>query len=278
MTVLVTGARGHVGGAVLRELLDAGTTVRATSRSPESADLPAGVELVRADLTDPATLPTALAGVRKVFLYAQPDGVGAFVDAAKAAGVEHVVLLSSSSVVTADADTHPIAQRHALVERALVGSGIDWTFVRPGAFATNSLQWAGQIRSGRVLRTAFPQAHSASVHERDIAAVVAGALLDDAHRQASYLISGPASLTQEQQVARLAEAIGEPIRIEVISREEQRAGMARFMPADIVNVLLAYQEESEGKPADVFDGVQQVTGRPAISFADWAKDHADDFR
>ena len=99
MTILVTGARGYVGGGVLTGLLEAGASVRASSRRPDADALPEGVEVVQADLTDPTSLPAALDGVRKVFLYAQPDGVAEFAAAAKAAGVEHVVLLSSLSVL-----------------------------------------------------------------------------------------------------------------------------------------------------------------------------------
>ncbi len=102
MTVLVTGARGDVGGAVLAALLAAG---------------------------------------EPVFLYAHPEGAAEFAAAAREAGVEHVVLLSSSTVLSPDAEASPIAPRHIAAERALDGSGLDRTFVRPGYSATNALRW-----------------------------------------------------------------------------------------------------------------------------------------
>ena len=138
MTILVTGARGQVGAAVLRGLLAAGSPVRASSRTPRPGEFPDGAEVVRADLDDPQTFPRALAGVRRVFLYARPATAPAFAAAARAAGVEHVVLLSSASVLTADAAANPIALQHSTAERALDDAGLTRTFVRPGYFATNS--------------------------------------------------------------------------------------------------------------------------------------------
>jgi uncharacterized protein YbjT (DUF2867 family) len=118
MTILVIGASGNVGRNVVGGLLASGERVRAASRNPEAAGLPDGAEPVALDLTDPATLPAALREVRKVFLYTKPERVHAFVDVAREAGVEHVVLLSSSSVVSADAKVNPIAQYHAAVAAA----------------------------------------------------------------------------------------------------------------------------------------------------------------
>lgn len=279
MTILVTGARGQVGREVLTELIAAGASVRASSRQPESAGLPGAVEVVRADLAEPDSLPAALDGVRKVFLYAHPDHAAGFVSAAEAAGVEHVVLLSSSSVVSPGAATNPIARRHLDVEEPLAASGLDWTFVRPGAFATNTLQWAPAIRATRSLRTAYPTAYTTPIHERDIAAVAVRALLDDAHRGHAYTLSGPESLSQQQQVALIGEAVGAPVRIEVIDRDTQRAEMLQGgAPAPIVDTLLGLFESSVDRPGPVAGGVAEVLGRPALDYGQWAKDHADDFR
>jgi len=133
--------------------------------------------VARADLADPASWPAALAGVRKVFLYAHPEGAPEFAAAARKAGVEHVVLLSSSTVLYPDAAASPIALRHLAAERALDEAGLDRTFVRPGCYATNALRWWQSICTGRVLRTAFPEAVTSPVHERDIAQVAVRALL-----------------------------------------------------------------------------------------------------
>ncbi|WP_019928475.1 SDR family oxidoreductase [Nocardia sp. BMG111209] len=278
MTILVTGARGQVGGAVLAQLLAAGQPVRVSSRDPRSADFPAAVEVVRADLTDPASLPDALAGVGKVFLYAHPEAAADVAAAARKAGVGHVVLLSSSSVVWRDAAANPIAMRHAVVERALDEAGLDHTFVRPGYFATNTLRWQS-IRTDRLLRTAFPDATSSPVHERDIAEVAVRALLDDTYRGTAPLVLGPGPITIREQVAAIAAALGEPVRLEQVDRETYRAEQLTQLPEPLVDRLLQNGGTVPALPAELgADATAEILGRPATPFADWARDHAADFR
>ncbi len=211
---------GTSAGPCWRGWLAAGEPVRASSRAPRPGEFPAGVEVARADLADPASWPAALAGVRKVFLYAHPEGAAEFAAAARKAGVEHVVLLSSSTVLSPDAAANPIALRHIAAERALDGSGLDRTFVRPGYYATNALRWWQSIRTGRVLRTAFPEAVTSPVHERDIAQVAVRALLDDRHRGAAYPVLGAGPVTVREQVAAIAAALGEPVRLEQVDVDD----------------------------------------------------------
>ena len=283
MTVLVTGASGHVGRAVLDQLLAAGADVRASSRDPGTAQLPAGVPVVAADLTRPETLPAALTGVTRVFLYAQPEGIDNFVQAAQAAGVEQVVFLSSASLVEPGAADNPIAQHHRAVEQALERSGLAWTFVRPGAFATNALQWARAIRAEGVVRIPYPQSESAPIHEADIAAVAVAALTGDTtpvrgYPNAAPHLTGPESLTQERQVTLIGEAIGRGVRCVELTPDQARTEMGSFMPPQFVEVLLRTWAATDGVPATISDAVAQFTGRPARSFASWAHDHAADFR
>ena len=278
MTVLVTGARGHVGGAVLTGLLAAGEPVRASSRSPQPGEFPSGVEVVRADLTDPASLPGALADVRKVFLYAHPEGAAEFAAAARKAGVEHVVLLSSSSVLSPEPAANPIALRHIVVERALDEAGLNRTFVRPGYYATNALRWQS-IRTERVLRTAFPEAVTCPVHERDIAELAVRALLDDTHRGDAYPVLGAGPVTVREQVAAIAGALGEPVRLEEVDVDTYRAQLLTQLPGPIVERFLQARGSVPPLPAELAtDAVPQILGRPALTFAEWARDHAADFR
>jgi uncharacterized protein YbjT (DUF2867 family) len=278
MTILVTGARGHVGGAVLAELLAAGETVRASSRDPRPGELPDGIEVVRADLTEPASLPGALAGMQKVFLYAHARAAVEFAAAARKADVEHVVLLSSSSVVFPDAESNPIARQHIAVERALEEAGLDWTFVRPGYFATNTLRWQS-IRTERVLRTAFPEGSASLVHERDIAAIAVRALLDDTHRRAAYLVLGAGPVTTREQVAVIAEALGAPVRLDEVDVDTYRGELLTQLPEVIVERLIQARGQVRPLPAELgTDAVPEVLGRPALTFAEWARDHAADFR
>lgn len=276
--ILVTGARGHVARAVVDHLLAAGVAVRAASRAPETASLPAPVEVVRADLSQPETLGPALEGVRRLFLYAEPRGIAGVLDAARAAGVEQIVLLSSSAVVARHPESSPIAQMHLVVEQAIVSSGLPWKFVRPGAFATNALQWAPSIKAAGVVRAPYPEAQMTPIHEQDIAAVAVAALTGRGHAGQAYVLTGPESLTQRRQVELIGEAVGRPIRFEELTSEQAREQLGRFIPPAIVETLLGYLAAADGVPAPVSNAVQEVTGRPARTFAEWAADHAAEFR
>ncbi|CAO5241991.1 NAD(P)H-binding protein [Frankia sp. AgKG'84/4] len=280
MTVLVTGGRGAVARAVVDGLLAEGVPVRVASREPARVDAPAGVEVVGADLGRPESTRGVFDGVGAVFLYASPEGVDGVLAAAAAARVERIVLLSSLSAEQEGA-ANEIARRHTVVEAAIAASGLAWTFVRPGAFATNALAWAPTIRAGEVVREGYPQSHSAPIHERDIAAVSVLALLQPGHEGASYPLTGPESLTRRDQLDLIGQAAGRPVRLAEISPDQARAEMlARFGgpgSAGIVDALLGYQRDQVGVPAQVTDTVQAVTGRPARTFATWAADHAGDF-
>ncbi|WP_039937302.1 SDR family oxidoreductase [Streptomyces himastatinicus] len=278
MTILVTGGRGHVARAVVDGLLGAGERVRVASRDPEKAVLPDGVETVRADLSDPDTLPAALAGVTKVFLYADAKGVDGFVAAAEAAGAPHTVLLSALGVEEGDPVTDPIVRMHRAAEDALRGSRLSWTFLRPGSFATNTLQWAPAIRATGTVRAPYPLAHSASVHEADIADVAVLALTAPGHEGKAYPLSGPESVTQQDQIDCLAKATGRPIRLEEITAEEYRATLSQWGDEEMVDTLVGHLVEADGRPAPVFSTYTDLTGEQARGYAQWATDHADDFR
>lgn len=277
MTILVTGARGNVGRAVLGRLLALGVPVRAMSRNPEAAGLPAGVDVADADLTEPDSLRPALRGVRKIFLYARPQGVDGVLALAREAGVEHIVVLSSAAVVTHDLRSSPIAQSHVRVERAVAESGIPWTFLQPAAFATNALQWAPDIRAESVVRAAYGEAQTSPIHERDIAAVGVAALTGTGHEGVSYVLTGPESLTQRRQAEIIGAAAGREIRFEELPPEAMREQM-RLAPPGVVDTLLKMLADSVGRPAMVTDTVEKVTGARARTFTEWAADHVDDFR
>jgi uncharacterized protein YbjT (DUF2867 family) len=278
MTVLVTGATGNVGRNVVDLLLAAGVPVRATSRNP--ASLPAGVDAHAADLTEPKTFEAALDGVDKVFLFPSPQGVHGVVTAAKAAGVRHIVLLSSIAVQQADS-SHPIARMHITVENAVADSGIAWTFVRPGAFATNTLRWAPAVKDNGGVRLPYAQGHISPIHEGDIAAVAATALLNDGHEGEAYALSGPESITQARQVELIGQAIGRPLWVEDLTGDDARVELATWFGAfgtpELIDGMLGLFKSQVGRPAEVLDTVERVTGTPARTFAQWAVDHKADF-
>jgi uncharacterized protein YbjT (DUF2867 family) len=269
MSVLVIGAYGSVGSNVVAGLRSAGIPIRGTSRTVEGTAPPSGVEMVRLDLEDPATLPPALDGMKKVFLYAKPSGIAEFVTAAQAAGVEHVVLLSSASVVEEATRNTRNAHMHAVVEDALQKSGMAWTFLRPTTFSSKQLALAPQIRSRETLRLPFLQARSAVIHERDIADVAVRALTSPGHEGRAYWLTGPQALTAQEQIDAIGEAIGRTIETVEVAPEDVEPPMPEFF-IRLTQALMA-------NPTVVTNAVEEVTGVPARTFRQWAEDHVKDF-
>ena len=277
----VTGATGNVGRHVVSGLLAAGARVRALCRNPESAALPPEVEVVRGDLSAPRDLEKYFDQVDTVFLLwrALTADAPEFI-AAAAKRAKRIVFLSSSAVrddVTEQ--SNPIGKMHADIEDAIQRSGLEWTFLRPGGFASNALVWWGsQIRAGNVIRWPYGAASFAPIHERDIAAVAVQALTKQGHDHAKYVLTGPQALTQTEQIAILADATGRPLRFEEISPEAARAQMRGMLPPLIVEVLLETMAALTTRPAPVTPTFQEITGVPARTFRQWATDHAADFQ
>lgn len=274
--ILVTGATGKVGRHVVRQLLRSGTaTVRALARDPEAAELPAGVEVVRGDLAVPATLDDALRGVDAVFLlwpFMTADGAPEVIDAI-ARHADRVVYLSATS-----ADDGFWGQIEKLIEK----TRLEWTFLRPGGFMSNTLLWADQIRGG-VVRWPYGAMARPLIDEADIAAVAVRALTADGtgngHAGKTYVLTGPERVSQVQQVQIIGEAIGRPVRWEEITPADARERLvAAWGNASFADHALAAWAAMIEAPESVTTTVEQLTGRAAGSFRDWARNHADAFR
>ncbi|MFE6503025.1 SDR family oxidoreductase [Kitasatospora sp. NPDC057738] len=283
MVAVVFGARGNVGRHVADGLLAAGEQVRAVSRTPATRCTP-GCEAVVADLERPETLPAALDGADKVFLYGmldprKPYDIEKVAATAAAAGIRQVVLLSSVSVsLDPDAD-HPVTRLNRTIEQAVQRSGMDWTFLRPGTFATNTRTWwAESIRTDNVVRLPRPLAQSAPVHEKDIAALAVTALTEPGHSHQAYTVYGAESLTLRRQVEHIGEAIGRHIRIEHISDEQARTEVARTMHPVVAEAIVSQWAAADGIVATTSVITEKITGAPAHTYAQWAVDHSDDFR
>jgi NAD(P)-dependent dehydrogenase (short-subunit alcohol dehydrogenase family) len=177
--VLVSGATGNVGREVVSQLTRKGVTVRALARTPNGADLPDGVEVVYGDLSAPEILDKSLEGVEAVFLVwpgLPTDFAPAVLDALKK-HARRVVYLSSMSVREDRASqADPITAFHAAIEQQIEQSGLEWTFLRVSGLATNTLGWAGQIRTDGVVRWPCAAAARSLIHEKDIASVATQAL------------------------------------------------------------------------------------------------------
>jgi len=283
--ILVTGATAPIGRCVVEQLLAAGNEVRALTRNPETATLPAGAEIVAGDLSAPETLPAALNGVSAVFVQAYVPGFApAFLKAAKDAGVRRIVFQSSGAVVDGVREQpNMIAAFHAEIEQAIEESGLEWTFLRLEVPAANALQWAmdvpEQVKAGDVVRGPYGEAAGSPIHEADIAAVGVVALTSAAHVGAKYRLTGPESLTHNEQVRILGEAIGRPLHYAELPRDVARQEMLdRHQPPPVVDMLLEAWAHAVGQPALVLPTVEEVTGKPARTFREWAVDHAADFR
>ncbi|NUK37036.1 NmrA family NAD(P)-binding protein [Streptomyces lunaelactis] len=278
MTVLVTGSRGRVGSTLIALLHGAGADVRAASAAPEKLRPLAGVDTVHCALDDPATFPAALDSVTSVFLYAEPSQTGAFLDEARAAGVEHIVLLSSSSALDPDAADNPIAASHLAVEQAVAASPIETSVLQPGAFAGNAFQWRWALESAGAIDLPYPGSYSDPIHERDIAEAAFALLARPEPRGRTYHLTGPESLTFTEQLAILERAVGGPFPFNAVTREAWKASMAGYMPSAFADGLLDYWASTDGSPTPLTHAVEELTGHPARTFAQWATENADAFR
>lgn len=278
--VLVTGATGRVGRLVVDELLRAGASVRALTRRPEQAGLPAGVEVVAGDFGVPESLDPALEGAAAVFLVwtAAPALAPAVIARLAAHPSPRRVVYLSAPFRTPHPffqQPNPMAALHAEVERLLAATNLEVTVLRPGMFASNALGWwAPQIRAGDVVRWPYAPAETAPIDERDIAAVAARTLLDERHAGGDYVLTGPASLSQAAQVRAIGDAIGRPLRLEELSADEFRRETAGTWPPAAVEMLLAAWGASLGQPAFVTRAVHEILGSPPRTFRQWAADHA----
>lgn len=275
--ILITGGRGAVATELLALLHRAAHPVRVASSTPAELRVPDGVETVTCDLGDPATFPAALHGVNAVFLYAEASHIDEFVDAATAAGVEHVVLLSSSSVLNPGAADDPLAKSHLDVETALLNSSLTATLLRPGSFAGNAGAWAWPVKAGQPVNLPYPGSYTDPIHERDIAEVAFTVLTDPQHRGRHLHLTGPQTLTFSEQIDQLSTVIGRPITVNHVTPEEWKQEMAPYVPGPYADALLAYWHSNDGRPTSITDTVEHLTGHPARPFTTWAQDHAADF-
>ncbi|MFI6982967.1 SDR family oxidoreductase [Embleya sp. NPDC050154] len=273
LPIAVTGATGTVGRALVAALLDGGHRVRALVRDPETsrfADAD-GLELVRADLTDPSTVAAAARGCEAVFLvwpFVKADGAEETVAALVEAGIRRIAYLSS--VVADDDPSRPDGAVEKLVEQAVP----DWTFLRPHGFMANAWHWMADLRAGGSVQAAYGAAATAPIHEADLAAVAALALTEPYHSGRRYVLTGPAVITQAEQLAALAEATGLPLSWEELSPAAARERMrAAGRPPQVVDKVLDYQARRVQFPEEVLPTLAELTGRPGRTFATWAADH-----
>jgi uncharacterized protein YbjT (DUF2867 family) len=279
MSYLITGATGAVGGHIVNQLVAAEVEVHALTRKPEQANLPASVKVFTGDLSDGDLQEGMFKGVKGLFLFPAYGDIKPFLAEAKAAGVEHIVLLSSLAAAAEfprDLNS-PSYRHHRAIEQAVEESGISYTFLRPGSFANNLRFWAYSIKTAKAVYGPYPQSAQALIHEADVAAVAVAALTDNKHRGATYALTGPESLTQADQLRTIGTAIGQELNYCTISPEQFTKSMSQFMPAGVIKMMLDYWSDTVTRPDAVRPTVAQITGRPAHTLTQWAADHVSDF-
>jgi len=273
--ILVTGASGVLGGAIVKTLVEAGVAVRQAVRNPQKA-LP-GIESVTLDYKQPATFEPALAGTAGVVLIAPsldptaPAQLAPFVASAQAAGIGHILFISAFG--TNHSEESPLRR----VEHIVIGSGIPYTILRPNFFMENFSTGflSGSIRTQNGIFLAAGDGKTSFISTRDIAAVtlaafqkpLAGAELD---------LTGPESLDHSQAAALITEAAGRPISYHQLTEEQMAAGArAAGLPEFAVHFLgMLYGIVRAGQSAGVTHEVERVTGRPPITFREFATQNA----
>ena len=281
--ILVIGGTGNVGRHVVDQLLATGARFRVMTRNPDAVRLPPQADVVHGDLTVPETLDRCLESIDTVFLaWVAPPAAAPGALERIAAHARRIVFLTAPLKTPHPFFQQPNPSRHLAerVEQLIETSGLTWTFVRAGMFAGNARHfWGPHIRSGDVVRWPYLDAPTAPTDERDLAAVSVRALTEDGHAGADYVVTGPESLTQAEQVHTIGRAIGRSLRVEEISPEEARSELLPVLGSPVVvNMLLNAWHAALGQPAFVTSTCADVTGVPARTFFEWATDHAAEFQ
>lgn len=282
--ILVTGATGNIGRPLIDLLVGEGADVRAVTRAPKAAGLPAGVEVAEGDPSRPDTITPHLHGVTSLFLNPRTVGTvaGELLDIVKRHGVMRVVTVSAINC-----DDDPVRQPSRYrgeynkeVEDAVIGSGLEWVSLRSSIYASNTIGlWAAQIRAGDVVFGPYPAATITPIDERDIARVGARALLTDELLGRRVELTGPQRFTQEEMVTTIGDAIGKSLRYQEVPPERARQGIVGAgFSEQFADALLAMQAQSIEQPAPVTGEVEKILGRPPFGYAQWAADHTAAFQ
>ena len=171
-----------------------------------------------------------------------------------------------------------MAVLHADIERLIAAAGLESTIIRPGMFASNALLWwATAIRAGGVVRWPYGAAETAPIDDRDVAAVAARTLYQDGHAGGDYVLTGPESLSQAEQVRIIGDVLGRRITFEELSPDDFRSETEGSWPRPVVDMLLAAWGATTGRPAFITSTVSDILGSPPRSFRQWVADHATAF-
>ena len=274
--ILITGANGVVGRRVTDMLLQEGAAVAAVTRGLGEAPSPEGVKVVSGDLFSPQWIEPELEGVEAIQLSPRATGPGLaeLVKLAERQGVRRLVLLSATTVEYPAGEARFAAQ-FKFAEDLVTGSGLEWTVLRLADFAANALAWAPQLKAGDVVRGAYGRAASSPIYEADIAAVAVRALRGTVPAETVSTLTGPQSLDQHEKVRLIGAATGRALSFQELPPEQVRQGLlAQGLPEEVPARLLGSLADYSERPGPTTGTVEDLLGRPALTFADWARDHA----
>jgi uncharacterized protein YbjT (DUF2867 family) len=283
--ILITGATGRIGSAIVQQLSTGGVHLRALVHSPEKAASIAGpgVEIVGGDLALPHSLEAALHGITRALLVSPLDPCqmelqGNFIEAAKRAGPVHIVKISGLG--TALESPVRSGRWHAQIEAHLEASGLPFTHLRPLFFMQNILGFAQAIAQTGEFAAALGAGKVAMIDVRDIAAVAAAALTMDGHTGKAYTITGPEAPSYDDIAKKLSLVTGKPVSYrDVPLAVMQHHFLETGMPEWHVEVQMDFHTAlREGSASIVSDTVEAVTGKPPRSFEQFTRDHAALFR
>lgn len=277
-TVLVTGATGGIGGHLLTALGGRDVTVRALVRDPDRlAGAGVGVEVVRGDLRDPDAVAAALHGVDAAFLNSPsaPDAATtqiAVADAAATAGVNRLVLLSQFAA-RADSPVR-FLRWHAAVEQHVRDLGIGHVVLRPNLFLQGLLAFAPLVAATGRFGAPIGDAAVSAVDVRDIADAAAAVLTGAGSDGAVHDLTGPRAVTHAEIAAALAEATGHPVSFDDLAPEAFAAALDGVLPPwQAAGLVEDYAHYARGEAARVDDAVAVLTGHPARTLEEFARDH-----
>ncbi|QSQ19531.1 SDR family oxidoreductase [Pyxidicoccus parkwayensis] len=275
--ILITGATGNIGSELVQQLSARGAPLRIVTRDERKvAHLDARIERVIGNLSERDTVQRAVRGVERLFMVTLLTGEGdtadpMLIEEARKAGVRHVVKVSSLGT----AGKSRMGQMHREKEQLIEASGMGWTFLRPGSFMSNALQWVGPIRAQGKVFTPTADGKVAPIDPKDIAAVAAVALTSSGHEGQVHELTGPELLSAHDQVRILAGILGRTLQcvdvpVTVAGENVRKSGAPDWMVEGLMELWTAIRS---GNGGILKDGVQRVTGRPARTFEQWCQEH-----
>jgi uncharacterized protein YbjT (DUF2867 family) len=277
--LLVTGATGNIGTELVKQLAAQGVPLRVVSRDKAKVSaLDQRVDRILGDLRHRSTVQLAVSGVERVFMisliYDESQVADQMlIEEAQRAGVRQIVKISSLGVHLAEGNA--IGRLHREKEQVIEKSGMAWTFLRPGSFMSNALQWAPTIKAEGTVFNPMGEGKYAPIAPRDIARVAALALTTSGHEGKAYDLTGPELLSTPEQVQILSKILGKPIEcvdipVGVVAERLQKLGVSAFLATGLISL---WNRIKEGNGAFQNNEVERLTGHPAQTFEDWAREH-----